>query len=140
MDGAPLSKRALEVALTEHPDAEITVLHVIDPTDPAYGYASDVEITREPPHGSSEWYDRADEHAEEILDEARAIADEHDRDLTTAVAINEPARAIVDYVRDNDVDHVIVGSHGRADDSEIALGSVTEVVAFRSPVRVTLIR
>lgn len=33
MDGSPLSERALEVALSENPNAEITVLHVIDPTE-----------------------------------------------------------------------------------------------------------
>jgi nucleotide-binding universal stress UspA family protein len=30
-DGSPLARRALDRALTSHPDAKVTILYVIDP-------------------------------------------------------------------------------------------------------------
>ncbi|WP_254763700.1 universal stress protein [Natrinema marinum] len=140
MDGAPLSKKALEVALSEHDDAEFTVLHVIDPADPGYSYPIDVDVTREPLHGSEAWYERAEELADELFDDARETADDYGVDLETELVAGSPARVIVDYAADHDVDHIIMGSHGRDEKSRILLGSVTETVAFRSPVRVTLVR
>ena len=140
MDGSPLSERALEVALEENPDADIVVLHVIDPTEPGYSYPLDVDLSEEPRHGSDEWYDRAEELSEDLFATAREMAAEYDVELTTELVVNAPSRAIVEYARENAVDHIIMGSHGRDGEPRILLGSVTEAVAFRSPVRVTLIR
>lgn len=143
MDGSPLSHRALETAFTENPDGDIVVLHVIDPMDPGYSYYpfdSTSDLDREPRHGSEEWYDRAREMAEELFEETREIAEEHDAELATELQVGDPAHVIVDVVEDLDIDHVIMGSHGRDEDTRILLGSVTESVAYRSPTRVTLVR
>ena len=143
VDGSPLSEQALEVALEENPGAHLTALHVIDPTDLGYSYYpldSVAEFREEPLHGSEEWYDRAEEFAEELFEHVEETAGEYDVDLATELVIGDPAQAIVRYAKDYDVDHVIVGSHGRGEDTTITLGSVTEAVAFRSPVRVTLVR
>ncbi len=140
MDGAPLSEKALEVALSENDDAEFTVLHVIDPADPGYSYPIDVDVTREPLHGSEAWYDRAEDLADDLFAAAQETADDYDVELETELAVGSPSRVIVDYAADNDIDHVIMGSHGRDEESRILLGSVTETVAFRAPVRVTLVR
>lgn len=143
MDGSPLSKRALRVALTEHPDAEIVVLHVIDPTEPGYSYYPidhDLDLTDEPLHGSTEWFERADEYTNALFSDVREIAAEHDADVRTESIVGIPDRTIVEYVDENDIDQIVMGSHGRDEDSRILLGSVSEQVAFRAPVRVTLVR
>ena len=143
VDGSPLSEQALGVALEENPGAHLTALHVIDPTDLGYSYYpfdSVAEFREEPLHGSEEWYDRAEEFAEELFEHVAERASEYEVDLATELVIGDPAQAIVQYAKDHDVDHVIVGSHGRGEDTTITLGSVTEAVAFRSPVRVTLVR
>lgn len=139
MDGSPLSRRALEVALTEH-DAPVTVLHVIDPVAPGYSYPVDMDPDIEPRHGSDAWYERAEELAEELFDEVRALASEHDREVETELVVGDPARVIVDYAVDENVDHVVMGGHARGEDARILLGSVTEAVAFRAPMRVTIVR
>jgi nucleotide-binding universal stress UspA family protein len=46
----------------------------------------------------------------------------------------------VDYAAEHDIDHIVVGSHGRTGASRILLGSVAETVARRSPVPVTIVR
>ena len=141
VDGSRLSRRALEVALEEYPDAELLALHVIDPTEPGYSVA-DVAYHAEvePRHGSSEWYDRAHELGEDVLEEARELAEAHDVELETETAVGRPDREILEFAEERDVDHVVMGSHGRDEDSPILLGSVTEAVAFRAPMRVSLIR
>ena len=141
LDGSPLSRQALDTALTEYPDCEVVALHVIDPTAPGYSYYLDEQdLSREPLHGSKEWYERAETVTESLFEEALETAHRHERDLTTVTAVGSPEREIVDFVLRNDIDHVIIGSHGRGADSHILLGSVTESVAFRCPVRVTLVR
>ena len=62
-DGSPLSESALEFALSEWPDAEVTLLYVINP----------VEAGLRPgvvPTASEEWYERAKAGAESIFDAA----------------------------------------------------------------------
>lgn len=141
VDGSPLSMRAFEVACEEHPDAEILAVHVIDPTEPGYSvFGVDPDLASEPRHGSEEWYERADELAEDLFDELSATADEHDVTLRTETAIGRPDRELIELAEDRDVDEIVLGSHGRDEPARILLGSVTEAVAFRAPVRVTLIR
>jgi nucleotide-binding universal stress UspA family protein len=140
MDGSPLSKQALRIALEEHPDATVTVLHVIDPTQPGYSYPIEFDLDTEPLHGSEDWYERSEELAERLFAEAREIASEHDATVATETATGEAGRMIVEYATDHDTDEIVIGSHGRSDDDLHLLGSVTETVVFRSPVRVLLVR
>ena len=140
MDGSPLSKRALRIALAEYPDASVTVLHVINPAQPGYSYPIEFETEKEPLHGSAEWYERSEELAETLFSEVSEIADEYDATVETETIIGEPGRAIIAYVRNHDVDQIVIGSHGRDDEEQTFLGSVTETVVFRSPVRVLLVR
>jgi len=140
IDGSPLSEQALSVALDEYPDSTIRLLHVIDPTEPGYSYVSlGVDAYDTPRHGSDEWYDRADAFAEELFEAARKQASD-ETDLTTETRVGRPDREIVRYIEDADVDHVILGSHGRDRESLTLVGGVAEAVVFRSPVRVTLVK
>ncbi|MDR9380076.1 MAG: universal stress protein [Natronomonas sp.] len=140
MDGSPLSKRALRIALEEHPDATVTVLHVIDPTQPGYSYPIESDLDTEPLHGSEDWYERSEELADQLFSEARDIAAEYDATIETETATGEAGRTIVEFATDHDIDGILIGSHGRDDDDLSLLGSVTETVVFRSPVRVLLVR
>lgn len=140
MDGSPLSEEALRVALEDYPDAEVTVLHVINPSQPGYSYPIEYDSSSEPLHGSEAWYERSEELAEQLFDQAREIAADQGAEISTAVMVGEPGRVIVDFVEDHDIDQIVIGSHGRADEDQFFLGSVTETVVFRSPVRVLLVR
>jgi len=140
IDGSPLSEKALSVALEEYPESTIQLLHVIDPTEPGYSYVSlGVDAYDSPRHGSDEWYDRAEAFAEEIFEDAREQAGD-ETELVTETRVGRPDREIVRYIEDADVDHVIVGSHGRDRESLTLVGGVAEAVVFRSPVRVTLVK
>ncbi|MGM0718353.1 MAG: universal stress protein [Halobacteriota archaeon] len=140
MDGSPLSKQALEISLEERPDATVTVLHVIDPTQPGYSYPIEFDLDTEPLHGSEDWYERSEELAEQLFSDAREIAGKYDGGIETETATGEAGRTIVEFAEEHDIDEIVIGSHGRDDDELQLLGSVTETVVFRSPVRVLLVR
>lgn len=133
-DESPQARAAFEHALSNYPNAEITVLHVTDPRGWVYvddvggGYYSDAA------------YDRAQSTAEELLAEAESAAAENDRDIETATEVGRPVDTIVSYAEEADFDHIVMGSHGRRGLSRFLLGSVAEAVARRSPVSVTIIR
>jgi len=133
-DGSPQAAAALDYALAEFPEAEIVVLNVIDPMD--VGYSAGAML----PDFSEQWYESAKEATEDIFEEARAAAADHPGGFRTVRELGRPSQKIVDYADEHDVDHVVIGSHGRTGVTRILLGSVAETVARRSPVPVTLIR
>ncbi|KTG19457.1 universal stress protein [Haloferax profundi] len=139
VDGSPLSKRAFEQALSDA-GSTVIALHVIDPSDPGYSAPIDVDVTLEPLHGSAEWYEKANKIADEIFEELTALADGSGVEVQTKTLRGDPARSIVEYARDEDVDAIYVGGHGRTGETNLMLGSVAELVASRAPVSVTVVR
>jgi len=136
IDGSPQSDAALSYALSTFPDAEITVLHAIDPMETHFGEGQLAHTEDE--------YERIRADAERLLAEARETAAERGVDVETVTAIegrpNSPADAVLGYVDEADVDHVVVGSHGRSGATRVLLGSVAETIARRSPSPVTVVR
>ncbi|MCL7418666.1 MAG: universal stress protein [Halalkalicoccus sp.] len=134
MDDSEPAGHALEYALDNHPDAEITVLHVVGVPSMMMGEA--VGLTLE-----DDISDAATEHAEPVFNRAHEITDERDREIETIVGIGHPARNIID--RADDYDTVILGSHGE-DWSRVThrflVGNIAETVSKRSPVPVTIVR
>jgi nucleotide-binding universal stress UspA family protein len=132
MDSSPMAVRALEHALAVHPDARVTVLHVVDYIEESYGARALLgpDVLRE----------RGFERAERLFERAAAVAEEHDAELDTRAVVGDPAREIVAHAADHDVDLIVVGSHGRSPVSRILLGSVAEAVTRRAPVPVTVVR
>ena len=136
VDGSEQSIKALEYAASVFPDVETTVLHAIDPMETHYGEGQFV-------HSEAE-YEQIQQQAAELLADAADLAEEYGANVRTTTIVewgpNRPADAILTYIDDNDVDHVIMGSHGRSGVSRLLLGSVAETVARRSPAPVTVVR
>jgi nucleotide-binding universal stress UspA family protein len=131
MDDSEMARRALDHALTAHPAAAVTVLHVVGEPSGMMGEAArlaladDVDAT-------------AAELAEAVFERARAVATEHDREIDTVVEMGHPARAIVRHAPDYDL--VVVGSHGGRLADNLFVGDVARRVFRRSPVPVTVVR
>ncbi|WP_152039734.1 universal stress protein [Salinigranum salinum] len=134
LDGSDPSEKALSFVLDHHADAELTVLTVLDPAAFVQGSADVI-----PPTIDS-WRDEAEAEARATLDAAVDRAEAVGVDLDTDLVYGSPARAIVRYADDHDVDQIVVGCHGRDGVSRILLGSVAETVVRRSSVPVTVVR
>ena len=68
------------------------------------------------------------------------VTDAYDATFATETVVGRPARTIVDYAEQEDVDAVVIGSHGGEAVGRVLLGSVAETVVRRSPVPVTVVR
>ncbi|WP_255197230.1 universal stress protein [Halorarius litoreus] len=133
IDGSEPANAAVAFAYEQFPDARVTLLHVINPTRAGYGAQAGI------PSFSEEWYDDAEEAADELFETARADAPPG-VDLRTEVEVGQPSRVIVEFADDHGVDQIIMGSHGRKGVSRILLGSVAEAVVRRAHVPVTVVR
>ncbi len=134
LDDSEQAREALDYALAEFDDAEVVALTVINPLEA--GFSTEAAI----PGYSEEWYERAKADAEALFADARERGAEAGVSLQTHVEHGRPVQCIVDYAEEHDVDHVVVGSHGRSGVSRILLGSVAEGVVRQSPVPVTVVR
>lgn len=134
VDNSPQATEARTYAFENFSNADLIFLHVIDPIEA--GYSAPVSI----PGHSEEWYEAAKEDAESLFDEVEEQANEIGVAVTTETEIGRPARIIVEYATDKDIDQIVMGSHGRSGVSRILLGSVAETVVRRSPVPVTVVR
>lgn len=131
-DGSDAAETALDRALEENPDAEVTALYVLDSAELAYSGVQG---------GAAESLtDAQREEAEERLHRAEERANSYDKTLQTTIEVGEPGEAIVEYAEENDIDHIIMGSHGRSGLSRILVGSVAETVVRNSPLTVTIAR
>ncbi len=145
-EGSPLSTKALETALTDYPDAEIVVCHVMDPIGSGLSLIDVMRPTFDdgsPPGSVSpeywrEWHEKAEAKAAAVFDEAQEIAGDHD--IETVLEFGEPDEVILDYADDHDVDRIVMGSNCRSGAERFLVGSVTERVIRRSPVPVMVVR
>ncbi len=134
IDGSQPGERALEYAFEQFPEAEITVLTAIAVpgttalSDSAFSLAED------------DLMDALRQQAEERLDVAAEVAAEYDIEIARVKKIGNPATAIIEYAEDHDIDHIVVGSHGRSGISRIVLGSVAEKVLRQAPAPVIVVR
>jgi nucleotide-binding universal stress UspA family protein len=134
LDGSTQADHAVDLVFEEFPEATLVLLHVIDPAEASYSAQTAIPTT------SEEWYDHENERATELFGEVETRASDHGIAVEHATEVGKPARTIVKYAEEEDIDHVVMGSHGREGVSRILLGSVAETVMRRSPVPVTVVR
>ncbi len=138
VDRSEQAMNAFEWALEEFSDAHLTVLHVVEPLNLEYieeaEIESGIELTEE------ERYEKLLTETENLLSRFVGVAEDEGVEASYDYVEGEPSRSIVEYADDKDVDHIVMGSHGRSGLSRILLGSVAENVTRRSPVPVTVVR
>lgn len=135
IDGPPQweARPALEYAVREYPEAELTVLHTINPAV-RVGCVFDLEAARR----YETVYETAEETAAPVFDEAHAIADAYEKELITELDIGWPGNVIVEYARDNETDYIVLGTRGKSGISPISRSTGSWVI-HHSPVPVIII-
>lgn len=136
VDGSPQSNEALKHALRNFHDSGITALTAVDPIAAGYAAAPGPDATAYP----GEWTEQAEKRADAVLDDAAEIAAHESRRVETVRVTDRPVRAIVGYAEEHDVEHIVIGSHGRTGITRVLLGSVAEKVVRRAPCPVTVVR
>jgi nucleotide-binding universal stress UspA family protein len=82
-----------------------------------------------------------DEMTKSILAEARKKAEEAGiKKIKTEVVEGKPARSIVAYAADNDIDLIVMGSRGVGEVEALLLGSVSHKVSSLAPCSVVIAR
>jgi nucleotide-binding universal stress UspA family protein len=132
-DHSELSKKALKMAMNlakQDNQIELLVLMVLQPTRPlpyAYGFVTDLYETQR--------------------EEAKAIRKEIDQELSSLpnktrslVLEGNPGIMIVDCVKQNDADLVVMGSRGISGLKELFLGSVSHYVVQKAPCPVFIVK
>ncbi|MCD2205070.1 universal stress protein [Halobacterium sp. KA-6] len=136
VDGSPQSEAAFDYVLDNHPDAQVTILHVLNPAS-TYTYGDDEYFDYE---GYQAEAKRQHERAEQLLEEYGETASEHSINFETRLETGKPAAKIIETVEDEDIDHIVMGSRGRSGVGRVLFGSVAETVTRRAPVPVTIVR
>lgn len=131
MDDSGMALRALEYALENHPDAEITVMHVVGEPSPLWGEATGIAL-------EEDLEARAENLAAPVFERARELAAERDVEIRTEIRLGNPVRAILN--RAADFDAIVIGTHGGTLSDRLYVGNVSQKVFRRSPVPVIVVR
>lgn len=134
VDWSEQADAAVDLVFDEFPEATLVLLHVINPAEA--GFSTQASI----PSASEDWYEQEKERAESLFDGIEERADNRGMDVERELDVGRPTTTIVEFTEDNDIDHIVMGSHGRQGVTRILLGSVTETVVRRSSVPVTVVR
>ncbi len=134
VDGSEQAEAACSFVFETFPDATLVLLHVVNPSEASFGAQASL------PMASEEWYENEKDRAEREFEEIAERADEHDIDTESVLEVGKPSTTIIEFAEDEDIDHIVMGSHGRDGVSRILLGSVAETVVRRSEVPVTVVR
>ncbi|WP_423746907.1 universal stress protein (plasmid) [Haladaptatus sp. SPP-AMP-3] len=130
-DGSKAAKSATEqaVELVTESGGTVHALYVMDMGDADFvATPSDIKETRK----------RLEKKGQGFVDAVKDRADESGVDCVTVVKSGIPEDEIVEYVRDQDIELVVMGRRGRSDPDKPLIGSTTKRVlgALDVPVRV----
>lgn len=131
MDDSEMAERALRYAIDAHPDAAITVLHVVGEPSSMMGRATGIALADDPEAA-------AREHADDLFDRVREIAAESDVEIETVVKVGHPARAVINI--SGEFDAVVIGSHSGSLADRLLVGNIAEKIVRRSVAPVTVVR
>lgn len=130
-DGSRAADRAVEHAidLAKQYDARLHALYVVD----ANAYST-LEA------GTDVVISALEEEGEEAVSDVADRAEEEGIETATEVITGTVHRSIIEYADDNDVDLIVMGTHGRRGIDRYLLGSVTEKVVRTADMPVMTIR
>jgi len=134
VDQSEQATAACDLAIELFEDGTLVLLHVIDPAEASFSAETAI------PNIPDGWYEREKEQADEQFAQLESRASAAGVETERAIEVGKPAQTIVEMATEENIDHIVMGSHGRQGVSRLLLGSVAENVVRRSPVPVTVAR
>ncbi|MCG8403919.1 MAG: universal stress protein [Phycisphaerales bacterium] len=136
-DFSDLSLQALIYArsFSEAYSAELHLVHVVDEAAMYWMAMGPNSLPVAP---------ATDELVDVSKQELKKFVQEHLQDLkvplVTEVCVGRPFMEIIRYARENEIDLIVIGTHGRSGLKHVLLGSVAEKVVRKAPCPVLTIR
>lgn len=134
IDFSEYSLQALEYAkiLAEKFEAEVILLKIVEPIT----FISDITMSQiNIPSIEKEFLQKAKEKITEITN---ILKDKYK--VTNVVKLGKPYAEIVEFARGENVDLIVIGSHGHAGVEHILFGSTTEKVIRKANCPVLIIK
>lgn len=133
-DGSNSSKAAFKraVELAKVTDAEVVLFHASFSPEGVWGKA--------PSHGIALAVDQLSAAGAAVLKETLQEADTGSVKYSEVVEAGKPAQKIVDYINNNSIDLVVMGSVGHGAFSGALLGSVSQKVLAGSKAPVMVVK
>ena len=130
-DGGPASEAAVDhaVGLAAQFDARVHGLYVVDTS----GYPA-LDASTEAVHTALE------DEGEAALESVTDAAGDAEVPVVSELVSDAPYDGIIEYARANDIDLIVMGTHGRTGVDRYLLGSVTEKVVRTADVPVLTVR
>lgn len=132
LDGKEHGRSAYKFATELFPGSTFVLLHVINPSD------ASVTVDGTMPSFPEGWYDQQQSQARNVFDDIEKLAAEDGIETEQVIELGKPARKILDVIESEDIDHVVMATHGRQGVSRLLLGSTAETVVRCSSVPVTI--
>jgi nucleotide-binding universal stress UspA family protein len=131
-DGSTHSAEAAKAGLdlAEELDAEVHAMSVVDAE-----LVASTTYTTGAAKNEERMHEEAEENAKEVAEKAR----ERGLEAVEVVETGIPAEKIVEYADEN-VDAIVIGTHGRSGMRRVLLGSVTDKVVRTASVPVVTVR
>ena len=129
VDGSEPARDAAQIGIdlaVEH-DATVHGLYVVEPVTVAEG-------------GTGQVIEAMEERGREIVSDLAEQAESRGLSVATDVKTGVAHREILDYAAANDIDLMVVGTHGRTGIGRYLLGSVTEKIVRLSDIPVLTVR
>ena len=125
-DGSDVAEAAIKQAvdLASKYDAELHALYVVDTDAVAYGLGTE-QVDRLQ-QGQFDEMTELQEKAKSATQFVHDLAEENGVDVVEHHAGGQPHQVIANHAEDNDIDLIVMGSHGRSGVRRALLGSVTE--------------
>ena len=131
-DGSEPAQKAVDHAIADHADKDIILLRVVEIAGGAT--SAGFNLIKEKLKQSR------GEGPVEIPSRIKDKLDDADIEFEVETAYGEPAKQIVEFAEENDVEQILIGNHGRSGVSRVLLGSVAEKVVRRASMPVTVVR
>lgn len=136
VDDVEHSERVIEYVINTMNTPSITLLHVLDPVS-SVAFTDAEEFDME---AYQRIIEQQRESAEDMLAALETDLEAAGYDVNSVIKSGPAARRILEWVDENEVDHIVMASEGRTGVGRILLGSVAEMVTRRAPVPVTIVR
>jgi nucleotide-binding universal stress UspA family protein len=134
-DDSELSKRALEMAVTlakQDQKIELNVITVVNPVIPYYGYPTVYNFDK--------LVESERQRAEAMLLEIKEKLAPLSNYTRTFLLDGNPGQMILQFVKDNNADLIIMGSRGLSGLKEVFLGSVSHFVVQKAHCPVLVVK